>query len=199
MVSICIEPRPKLPVLVMELVDESLTHFLEEKQNSSNPHSFYTEACLSFDIASALTFLHSNDIIHCDLCSDNVLLLLNNEEAPIAKISDFGMSRILNPNSSRKLTTLGHREAHLPPKDRKIASKYYDTSLDIFSFGIVLVQIVTKSIVTFLVKLNAIALSQRLKKLIHSAVLSMIAFSAIKKCVQMLATFAVILKPKLTV
>ena len=143
--STCIEPRSKLPVLVMELMDESLTHFLEDKKNSSNPHLFYTEACLSFDIASALTFLHSNDIIHRDLCSDNVLLLINKEEAPIAKISDFGMSRILDPDSSRKLTTLGHREAHLPPEARKIASKYYDTSLDIFSFGVVLVQIVTKS------------------------------------------------------
>ena len=129
----------------MELMDESLTHFLEDKKNSSNPDLFYTEACLSFDIASALTFLHSNGIIHRDLCSDNVLLLLNNDEAPIAKISDFGMSRILDPDSSRKLTTLGHREAHLPPEAREIASKDYGTSLDIFSFGVVLVQIVTKS------------------------------------------------------
>lgn len=140
-----IEPRSKLPVLVMELMDESLTHFLEDKRNSSNPLSFYTEVCISFDIASALKFLHSNDIIHRDLCSDNVLLLLNLEETPIAKISNFGMSRILDPDSSRKLTTLGHREAHLPPEARKIASKHYDTSLDIFSFGVVLVQIVTKS------------------------------------------------------
>ena len=33
----------------------------------------------------------------------------------------------------------------MPPEARKIASKEYDASLDIFSFGVVVVQIVTKS------------------------------------------------------
>ena len=135
------DPRSNLPVLVMELMDESLTRFLEKP---STALSLFTEASLSFDIASALQFLHSENIVHHDLCSDNVLLL-HTEQTPIAKISDFGMSRILDPDQCRSLTTLGHREAHLPPEARKIASKEYDASLDIFSFGVVVVQIVTKS------------------------------------------------------
>ena len=136
-----IDPRSNLPVLVMELMDESLTRFLEKP---STALSLLTKASLSFDIASALQFLHSENIVHRDLCSDNVLLL-HTDQIPIAKISDFGMSRILDPDKCRSLTTLGHREAHLPPEARKIASKDYDTSLDIFSFGVVVVQIVTKS------------------------------------------------------
>ena len=136
-----IDPRSNLPVLVMELMDESLTRFLEKP---STALSLPAEASLSFDIASALQFLHSENIVHRDLCSDNVLLL-HTGQIPIAKISDFGMSRILDPDQCRSLTTLGHREAHLPPEARKIASKDYDTSLDIFSFGVVVVQIVTKS------------------------------------------------------
>ena len=139
--SSCTDPRSNLPVLVMELMDESLTHFLEKPSTSLSHH---TEASLSFDIASALQFLHSENIVHRDLCSDNVLLL-HTEPIPIAKISDFGMSRILDPDQCRSLTTLGHREAHLPPEARKIASKNYGASLDIFSFGVVVVQIVTKS------------------------------------------------------
>ena len=136
-----IDPRSNLPVLVMELMDESLTRFLEKP---STALSLLTKASLSFDIASALQFLHSENIIHRDLCSDNVLLL-HTDRIPIAKISDFGMSRILDPDKCRSLTTLGHREGHLPPEARKIASKDYDTSLDIFSFGVVVVQLVTKS------------------------------------------------------
>ena len=138
------DPQSNLPILVMELMDESLTHFLEVTKNSSHPLLLHTEASLSFNIASALQFLHSENIVHRDLCSDNVLLL-RTEETLIAKISDFGMSKILDPDHCRSLTTLGHREAHMPPEARKIASRDYDSSLDIFSFGVVVVQIVTKS------------------------------------------------------
>ena len=136
-----IDPRSNLPVLVMELMDESLTRFLEKP---STALSLLTEASLSFDIASALQFLHSENIVHRDLCSDNVLLL-HTDQIPTAKISDFGMSRILDPDECRTLTTLGHREGHLPPEAREIASKKYGPSLDIFSFGVVVVQVVTKS------------------------------------------------------
>ena len=135
------DPDSNVPVLVMELMDESLTRFLEKP---STALSLLTEASLSFDIASALQFLHSENIIHRDLCSDNVLLL-HTDQISIAKISDFGMSRIFDPDKCRSLTTLGHREGHLPPEARKIASKDYDTSLDIFSFGVVVVQLVMKS------------------------------------------------------
>ena len=82
-----IDPRSDLPVLVMELMDESLTRFLEKP---SIALSLLAEASLSFDIASALQFLHSENIVHRDFCSDNVLLLHTNQ-IPIAKISDFGM------------------------------------------------------------------------------------------------------------
>ena len=71
------DPQSNLPILVMELMDESLTHFLEVTKNSSNPLSLHTEASLSFNIASALQFLHSENIVHRDLCSDNVLAFLS--------------------------------------------------------------------------------------------------------------------------
>ena len=135
-----IDPKSDLPILVMELMDESLTCFLESKGKLLSLH---TEASLSLDIASALQFLHSENLIHRDICSDNVLLL-HTDGAVIAKVSDFGMSRILDPDC-RSLSTLGHRVAHLPPEARQIDSKDYDFSLDIFSFGVVVVQIVTRA------------------------------------------------------
>ena len=63
--------------------------------------------------------------------------------SPLAKISDFGMSKLIDPEDlNQSLTTLGHREAYLPPEARKITSNEYDSSLDIFSFGAIMVQIV---------------------------------------------------------
>jgi len=135
-----IDPKFNLPILVMELMDESLTCFLKSKENFLSLH---TETSLSLDIASGLRFLHSESIIHRDICSDNVLVLHNNG-APVAKVSDFGMSRILRPDC-RSLTTLGHRLAFLPPEAGAIARKDYDFSLDVFSFGVVVIQIVTRA------------------------------------------------------
>ena len=87
------DPDSGLLVLLMELMDESLTHFLERSL------AFHIEVDLCHDIAQALVYIHSKDIIHRDLSGNNVLLL-----AGRAKITDFGMSKLLDSN--RHMTSL---------------------------------------------------------------------------------------------
>ena len=65
------DPDTGLPVLLMELMDKSLTHFLE---NSPQPIAYHIQVNICHDITLALSFLHSNGIIHRDLSSNNVLL-----------------------------------------------------------------------------------------------------------------------------
>ena len=81
------DPDTGLPVLLMELMDESLTHFLETASRSI-PYHVQVNVC--HDIALALTFLHANGIIHRDLSSNNVLLIGNVR----AKVTDFGMAKL---------------------------------------------------------------------------------------------------------
>ena len=61
-----------LPALLMKIMDNSLTHFLE---SSTQPIPYCIQVNVCHDIAVALSFLHSNNIVHRDLSSNNVLLI----------------------------------------------------------------------------------------------------------------------------
>ena len=65
-------PRSQRLALLMELMDESLTRFLER---STGPLPYHTQLNICHDVTLALAYLHSNDIIHRDLSSNNVLLI----------------------------------------------------------------------------------------------------------------------------
>ena len=131
------------PVLVMEKLDCNLTSYLSHGGRDMN---IIVQASISCDIASALDYLRQNGIIHRDLCSDNILLKVSEIQKPvpvIAKVSDFGMSRILKhfDRMSSKLTSIaGHRVAYYPPELHDDPGSYNE-SIDIYMFGVVMTQI----------------------------------------------------------
>ena len=137
----CSHPKSGGIVLVVELMDCSLRSYLSGLGEESLTSE--CEVSLSNDVASGLTYIHSKQIIHRDLCSDNVLL--NLAQIPLAKISDFGMSRLFDPDQlSSTLAAVSHRMGFLPPEALRMDDDNYDQSLDVFSFGVVIVQIVHK-------------------------------------------------------
>ena len=96
------DPDTALPVLLMELMNDNLTHFLE---SSPQPIPYHIQVNICHDITLALSFLHSNGIIHRDLSSNNVLLVGNIIRA---KLTDFGMARLgdLNLHATRVTNTM---------------------------------------------------------------------------------------------
>ena len=131
-----IDPDSGLLVLLMELMDESLTHFLERSQQ---PLAFHIEVDLCHDIAQALAYIHSKDIIHRDLSGNNVLLL-----AGRAKITDFGMSKLLDSNRRMTpLTMCPGTLAYMPPEALR-EPPVYSKKIDCFSFGVLQIQIMTR-------------------------------------------------------
>lgn len=86
----CPDPDTQLPVLFMELMDESLTSFLERPSNPP-PLPLHIQVNISHDVAQALSHLHNHKVLHRDLSSNNVLLIGNCR----AKVTDFGMAKLL--------------------------------------------------------------------------------------------------------
>ena len=135
-------PKSGSTILVTELMECSLKSYLSDLGEESL--TSYCQISLSKDIASGLAYIHTRHIIHRDLCGDNILLALS-QPVPIAKISDFGMSRLLDPSEmSSTLTAVGHRKGYLPPEALRLEDEEYDYSLDVFSLGVIVMQIVSK-------------------------------------------------------
>ena len=134
------DPESRLPVLLMELMDESLTQFLKR---SHKQLPYHTEVNLCHDIALALSYLHSNGIIHRDLSSNNVLLIAGSR----AKVTDFGMAKLYDvKHSTAHLTPLTQcpgTVAYMSPEALGELPLYTD-KLDSFSFGVLCVQIMTQ-------------------------------------------------------
>ena len=130
------DPDSGLLVLLMELMDESLTHFLERSQQ---PLAYHIEVDLCHDIAQALAYIHSNGIIHRDLSSNNVLML-----AGKAKITDFGMSKLLDVNRRMTpLTMCPGTLVYMPPEATE-DQPVYSSKMDCFSFGVLQIQVMTR-------------------------------------------------------
>jgi serine/threonine-protein kinase TNNI3K len=83
------------------LATNSLTHFLE---SSPQPIPYHIQVNICHDITLALSFLHSNGIVHRYLSSNNVLLRGN----ILAKVTDFGMAKLgnVNPQATRYTFTM---------------------------------------------------------------------------------------------
>ena len=132
------DPETRLPVLLIELMDDSLTQFLERSQE---PLRYNVQVDLCHDIALALAYLHSNGIIHRDLSSNNVLLIAGSR----AKVTDFGLAKVFDMSQSTMtpqtmcpgtLAYMSHEAFDDPP--------VYTKKLDSFSLGVLNIQIITR-------------------------------------------------------
>ena len=135
-------PKSGSTILVVELMDCNLRSYFSSLDEESLTSE--CEISLSKDMACGLAYIHSKQIIHRDLCGDNVLLKLT-RPVPVAKISDFGMSRLYDSSKlSHTLTAIGHRMGYLPLEAIRLEEEKYDSSLDVFSYGVIVTQILCK-------------------------------------------------------
>ncbi len=120
--------------IVMELVTgKTLKEYIRENA----PLDVETTLKISIQIAKALECAHKNKIIHRDIKPHNILIT----EEEIIKVTDFGIAKAASAETITHTNKVIGSAHYFSPEQAK--GKIVDTRTDIYSFGIVIYEMVT--------------------------------------------------------
>ncbi|XP_042050929.1 serine/threonine-protein kinase STY13-like [Salvia splendens] len=111
----------------------SVRQFLTKRQNRSVPLRLAVKQAL--DVARGMAYVHGLNLIHRDLKSDNLLISADKS----IKIADFGVARIEVQTEGMTPETGTYR--WMAPE--MIQHRPYTQKVDVYSFGIVLWELIT--------------------------------------------------------
>ncbi|KAL0478477.1 hypothetical protein AKO1_008222 [Acrasis kona] len=153
--GVCVHDDYKF--IVTEYMDgQSLEHVvISNKRSSKRLHQILSldkKINILSDVTRGMIYLHSLDppLCHRDLKPSNILL---DKNMYTAKVADFGSSRRANLNNNNMTGYVGTL-TYMSPE--VIMSEQYDTSCDVYSFGIVMYELFfeTKAYSTFEMEQN---------------------------------------------
>ncbi|TYH80706.1 hypothetical protein ES332_D03G149700v1 [Gossypium tomentosum] len=142
LIGFCSEGRHRL--LVYEFMKNgSLDNFLfTTEEHSGKMLSWEYRYNVALGTARGITYLHEecrDCIVHCDIKPENILL----DENFNAKVSDFGLAKLINPKDHRyrTLTSVRGTRGYLAPE--WLANLPITSKSDVYSYGMVLLEIVS--------------------------------------------------------
>ena len=138
------------PVLITELLDRDLEKYVKSLCPEKIP--FPETVSIMLDVAEGLAYLHGRDppIVHRDLACKNVLLTGKRQ----AKIADLGLAKVFSPNERKQYaspvpgTQVYAAPETFPPVaygNAPSPTVEYDAKIDIFSFGVMLMEVINGS------------------------------------------------------
>ncbi|XP_042499445.1 G-type lectin S-receptor-like serine/threonine-protein kinase SD2-5 [Macadamia integrifolia] len=134
----CAEATHRL--LVYEyMANGSLDRWIFQKDGKENMLDWGTRFNISLGMAKGLAYLHEDcdvKIIHCDIKPENVLL----DDNFLAKVSDFGLAKLMSREQSHVFTTIRGTRGYLAPE--WITNHAISEKSDVYSFGMVLLEII---------------------------------------------------------
>ncbi|XP_047951386.1 serine/threonine-protein kinase STY46-like isoform X2 [Salvia hispanica] len=133
-IGACTRP-PKLCIVTEYMSGGSVYDYLHKQRGT-----FKLPALLkvAIDVSKGMNYLHQNNIIHRDLKAANLLM----DENEVVKVADFGVARVISQSGVMTAETGTYR--WMAPE--VIEHKPYDHKADVFSFGVVLWELLTGKI-----------------------------------------------------
>ncbi|XP_044487568.1 G-type lectin S-receptor-like serine/threonine-protein kinase SD2-5 [Mangifera indica] len=134
----CAEGAHRL--LVYEyMANRSLDKWIFKTDNESQLLSWKIRFSIAVGTAKGLAYLHEEcevKIVHCDIKPENVLL----DDHFTAKVSDFGLAKLMNREESLVHTTLRGTRGYLAPE--WLTNNPISEKSDVYSYGLVLLEII---------------------------------------------------------
>jgi len=127
---------PNFLFIVLELAEggELFDKIIEKTKLNENEAKLHF-----FQIASAISYLHSKKICHRDLKPENVLLCTTDETQPIVKITDMGLSKLVHLET--RLKTFCGTPQYIAPEvvsSAGLPDSSYNVKVDCWSLGVIL-------------------------------------------------------------
>ena len=133
-------PNVELPWLVMELMHIDLTGFIEQREQGKKDIPFHFKLSILVDTCQGLQFLHSKNIAHRDLSSNNILLT---KRHLVAKIADLGMAKVISADSQKHTKAPGTQDFMPPEALAGDQTAIYGIKIDVFSVGCVSLHVIS--------------------------------------------------------
>ena len=139
-------------LLVMELMDRTLETFLKDNRGNLSKEK---QVDICQQIASGLRYLHHRDpqILHRDLKPSNILL---DKDGRIAKISDFGQAKFHPSDKSHLSTQQPSTLPFMPPESLCDEDPRFDSKGDVFSLGVVMLEVATQEPPSLIVEIGTV-------------------------------------------
>ncbi|KAF0904498.1 hypothetical protein E2562_035061 [Oryza meyeriana var. granulata] len=117
----------------------SLDRWIFHSKEDGHLLDWDTRFNIALGTAKGLAYLHQDcdsKIIHCDIKPENVLL----DENFLAKVSDFGLAKLMTREQSHVFTTLRGTRGYLAPE--WLTNYAISEKSDVYSYGMVLLEII---------------------------------------------------------